>query len=365
MKKLLMAVFALVAVLGLAACGKTEATEPTDTNTTPVVAEVEYNLGMGIVVNANEAKKGTAQIDATVAAVVTDKDGKIVACRIDALQNKAIITDGVLESDNLISKADLKEGYHMAEYGKEMDWNGDGVVKEWYLQAQAFEAYVVGMTATQVAAIETAPMGAYGYIIATDTTLLNAGCTIQIADFKDAVVKACNDEQGTTFKTSKEFTLGVSVIGEFNSDSTNATATEEGIAHLYSEYACSVVIDGKIAASLNDAIQPTQAFSFDGTIGDLDYKGTKRELKEGYHMAEYGKEMDWNDDGVVKEWYLQSEAFSKHVVGMTAAEVEAIGTTTLENGYVISSDDALLSAGCTIQITGIKAVVAKSVNNAR
>ena len=43
MKKLLMAVFALVAVLGLAACGKTEATEPTDTNTTPVVAEVEYN----------------------------------------------------------------------------------------------------------------------------------------------------------------------------------------------------------------------------------------------------------------------------------------------------------------------------------
>ena len=82
-------------------------------------------------------------------------------------------------------------------------------------------------------------------------------------------------------------------------------------------------------------------------------------------MAEYGKEMDWNGDGVVKESYLQSEAFSKHVVGMTAAEVEAIGTTTLENGYVISSDDALLSAGCTIQITGIKAVVAKSVNNAR
>ena len=117
MKKLLMAVFALVAVLGLAACGKTEATEPTDTNTTPVVAEVVYNLGMGSVVNANEAKKGTAQIDATVAAVVTDKDGKIVACRIDALQNKAINTEGVLESDNLISKADLKEGYHMAEYG--------------------------------------------------------------------------------------------------------------------------------------------------------------------------------------------------------------------------------------------------------
>ena len=189
MKKLLMAVFALVAVLGLAACGKTEATEPTDTNTTPVVAEVEYNLGMGIVVNANEAKKGTAQIDATVAAVVTDKDGKIVACRIDALQNKAIITDGVLESDNLISKADLKEGYHMAEYGKEMDWNGDGVVKEWYLQSEAFSKHVVGMTAAEVEAIGTTTLE-NGYVISSDDALLSAGCTIQITGIKAVVAKS-------------------------------------------------------------------------------------------------------------------------------------------------------------------------------
>lgn len=40
-------------------------------------------------------------------------------------------------------------------------------------------------------------------------------------------------------------------------------------------------------------------------------------------------------------------------------------TTTLKNGYVISADKALLNAGCTIQITSIKAVVAESVNNAR
>ena len=192
MKKLLMAVFALVAVLGLAACGKTEATEPTDTNTTPVVAEVEYNLGMGIVVNANEAKKGTAQIDATVAAVVTDKDGKIVACRIDALQNKAIITDGVLESDNLISKADLKEGYHMAEYGKEMDWNGDGVVKEWYLQSEAFSKHVVGMTADEVKAMETTTLK-NGYVISADKALLNAGCTIQITSIKAVVAESVNN----------------------------------------------------------------------------------------------------------------------------------------------------------------------------
>jgi hypothetical protein len=83
-------------------------------------------------------------------------------------------------------------------------------------------------------------------------------------------------------------------------------------------------------------------------------------------MAKFGQSMDWNGDGVVKEWYLQSEAFSNHVVGMTKAQVEAMPTKVVEGaGYVISADDALLSAGCTIQITGIKAVVAKAATNAK
>ena len=76
--------------------------------------------------------------------------------------------------------------------------------------------------------------------------------------------------------------------------------------------------------------------------------------------------MDWNGDGQVKEWYIQSEAFSKHVVGMTGAEVAAMATKEVEGkGYIISADDALLSAGCTIQITAIKTVVAQAVTNAR
>jgi len=40
-------------------------------------------------------------------------------------------------------------------------------------------------------------------------------------------------------------------------------------------------------------------------------------------------------------------------------------TKTLENGYKISADEALLNAGCTIQITGICAVVAQAATNAR
>ena len=37
---------------------------------------VEYNFGMGVVTSLESSKTGTAQVDATVAVVVTDKDGK-------------------------------------------------------------------------------------------------------------------------------------------------------------------------------------------------------------------------------------------------------------------------------------------------
>ncbi|MBQ8413950.1 MAG: hypothetical protein IJX58_01725, partial [Clostridia bacterium] len=64
--------------------------------------------------------------------------------------------------------------------------------------------------------------------------------------------------------------------------------------------------------------------------------------------------------GKVLEWYQQSAAFSAHVVGLTAEEVYNLATQTQDDGYVIPADEELLNAGCTIQITGIKAVVAEA-----
>ena len=128
--------------------------------------------------------------------------------------------------------------------------------------------------------------------------------------------------------------------------------------------AASVVVNGKIAASLNDAIQPKFAVSATGEL-TATYVNTKRGLLEDYNMAKYGANMDPNNDGVVKEWYLQSAAFSAHVVGMTGEEVAAMETAANSIGYQMTTDADLLAAGCTIQITAIKAVVAKSVANAR
>ena len=330
----------------------------------------DYTLGMGVVVGTNVDGNDKndlfdPQVDATVAAVVLDKDGKIVFCRIDAVQNKATLNaNGTYTITNLKTKMEQGDAYGMAAaLGYGMDWNGDGVVKEWYDQAKAFETYVIGKTAAEVEAMATKEVPGKGYIISADDALLSAGCTIQITDFKAAVVKACNDEFKTSFKSAGNFTLGVSANSEDAYD-----AKKPSVLNMHSEFAASVIEDGKIVASLNDAIQP--ALEYDATgkpVGEYSYKATKRELKGEYGMtAALGYYMDWNGDGKVLEWYEQSEIFSKHVVGMTKADVEAMATKEVPGkGYIISADDTLLSAGCTIQITGLKAVVAESVANAR
>ena len=364
MKKFFAILLCLCMVFAAVACTPAEeGNESTPaTNVTPTPTEAEYKLGMGIVVSMASSKTGNAQVDATVATVVLDAEGKIVVCRIDVAQNKMNVADGAVEADKAFeTKMELGDRYNMAAYGS--DNNGDGIVLEWYAQTKAFEQYVVGKTAAEVAAIQTQFVN--NHYIAVDEALLSAGCTMQITDFMEAVVKACNDEQGMTFKTAAAFTLGVAAKTTA-AESVAATAEAAGTVKMYSDFAASVVADGKILASLNDAIQPNIAIDAAGECTPAEFKGTKRELKEGYNMAAYGQSMDWNGDGKVLEWYVQSAEFSKFVVGKTAAQVADMATQVVEGaGYVISADADLLAAGCTIQITAIKAVVAQSVTNAR
>ena len=329
----------------------------TDPNYVPPVTEQEYTLGMGTQVNLDSSKKGTAQIDATVATVVLDKDGKIVACKIDVAQNKIGVADGFLSIPaGFKTKVELKGDYGMASNPYSSDNNNDGIIKEWYEQAAAFEAYVIGKTVAEVEAMATKTLD-NGYVISADDELLNAGCTIQITEFKAAVVKACNDEFKVSFKSEGNFTLGVA-INSYNDGSKDAEDAD-GVVQVYSDIAAAVVEGGKVVAALNDAIQPKINFDFEGVITNKAFGGTKRELKEGYGMASNPYSSDNNDDGIIKEWYEQSAAFSKYVVGLTAAEIAELATE-FKNEHYIAADDELLNAGCTIQITGIKAVVAKA-----
>ena len=364
-KVLIIAIVAVVAVLaivlGVVLGGGNET--PTTTTTDkqdPPVNEKEYKLGMGVAFGDFT----NAQINGTVATVVLDDAGKIVLCRIDTFQNK-FTADEEVTFTSLKSKRELGYDYNMAKYGHSLV--GNETVKEWFEQAEAFEAWVVGKTANEVKNMKLQTIESNGYVIADEADLLAAGCTISIEEFRDAVVKACNDEQGTSFKTNGTFTLGVALV---SGDNGSAIGDEGGYTvKMNIDMAATVVAGGKILASLNDAAQPVVVVDAEGNVTETSVgKGagiikTKRELKEDYKMAAYGTSLVGNEKAT--EWYIQSAAFSAHVVGMTKADVSAMPTQTMSNGYVISNDSELLDAGCTMQITGIMEVVAKSMDNAR
>lgn len=342
-------VVVLAVVLGVALAGN--GSDPTTTTPTkkPAPQTQTYKLGMGAVAGDHTA----SQSNLTVATVVLDKDGKIVACRLDVAQNKYGFDEDEEEVvfTRLETKMELKEGYNMKP--------ASPIGKEWYEQAKAFEAFVVGKTAAEVEALTVVQNGSHWV---SNDPVLSAGCTMDIVDFKAAVVKACNDEQGMSFETDKTFTLGLGINSA--NDSSSAEDEENYLVKMNVEFAASVVIDGKVVATVNDAYQPNITVedgevvlatvgTFAGQADKNNVFNTKRELKETYGMD--AAHVDKNGDDVSLEWYLQSKAYSEHVVGKTAAELA---------GYFTANDD-LLAADCTIYIGGISTVVAESVTNAR
>ena len=361
MKKILALVLALCMIFALAACGQSAAPAATEAPAADAATEApaadaateapaaggEYTLGMGVSLNTDSSKSGNAQVDATVAAVVLDAEGKIVSCRLDCAQSKMDISEGTVDTAaEFKTKMELGDDYGMVAYGN--------AIAEWDDQAKAIEEYVVGKTAEEVAAIETV-QNDHGYSVAADETLY-ASCTMQITDFINAIVKACGDVNTMSFTSDGTFTLGLAAKTSA-AESTDPTADADGVVKMYTEFGAAVVgADGKILAAVNDATQPNISFDENGEITETAFKGTKMELGDDYGMVAYGN--------AIAEWDAQSKAFSEYVVGKTAAEVAAIETTENDHGYSVAADETLL-ASCTIQITGMMAVIAQAAEYAR
>ncbi len=331
MKKFFAILLAVCMIAALAACGA------------PKTAE--YKLGMGISLNMNSSKENNAQVDATVAAVVLDKDGKIVAAKIDVAQSKMDVTNGQVNTEQtFLSKKELKEDYGMSKIG----------AKEWYIQAEAFEQYLIGKTGAEVSGMETV-VNDSGHTVTTDEALY-ASCSISIGDFIEAVAKACNDEQGKSFQSDGSFKLGLAVNTK-SDESTAATAENDGVVKMYTEFGAVVVgADGKILAAVTDATQPQISITAAGQIGETKFNGTKRELKEGYNMVAYSN--------ATLEWYEQAKNFTDYAVGKTAAELQGVETKVNDEGHTVFADEALY-ASVSISIDGMTAVLVKAVDNAR
>ena len=189
MKKVISVLLLACMLLTLTACGSqpaAPATDPTaEATEAPAAetAEAEYKLGMGVSVSLDSSDTNKAQVDATVATVVTDSEGKIVLCRIDCAQNKMDVTGGQVDTAaTYTTKRDLKYDYNMVKYGN--------AIAEWDAQAKAFADYTVGMTADDVGAMETTEHN--GHDVTVDETLF-ASCTMDITGMRATIATAANN----------------------------------------------------------------------------------------------------------------------------------------------------------------------------
>ena len=327
MKKILslvLAILMLASIASLAGCGAKET--------------LKFGLGVDAnstkITSATDEADGIGQATATVAAVLVDKDGKIVKCVIDTADNKVTFTkDGKANTaETFKTKYELGENYGMKAYG--------GAKKEWFEQVDAFTALIVGKTTDEIKALVA------GENKGTDE-VINAGCTIMINEFVNAVVKAI--ENAKESEATADDTLKLGIVSS-QSGAKDATADAAGANGFETSIAASVVnADKKVVANVIDSVSFTVAFDANGaTETKTAAIDSKRQLGENYGMKAYG--------GAKLEWFEQADALSTVCAGKTASEISA-----LEAAEGKGTTD-VINAGCTIAISDMVKAVALSAN---
>ena len=128
--------------------------------------------------DAAEEAPGQNQIETTVVAAAVDADGKVVVAASDCVQVKFTFDAAGAStydlSKKVASKREQGANYGMVAYGN--------AAKEWFEQADAFNALCVGKTATEIAALCASDN--YG----TDEVKA-AGCTILVNGLTKAAAK--------------------------------------------------------------------------------------------------------------------------------------------------------------------------------
>lgn len=294
-------------------------------------------LGLGVyttasATNATADKNGQGKATVTAAAVLVDDAGKIVKAVVDCADSAVSYT----AEGKAVAAAEFKTKY---EQGKDYNMVAYGnAAKEWYEQADAFCALIVGKTAAEVKAL-----------VAEDSKgtqeVVNAGCTIYVAEFANAIEKAINNATDTDATEKDTLKLGVSTA----QTKADATVDKPGNSQLETTlFAAAVNADGKIVAASSDCVQVK--FTFDNA-GVSTFDATKpitskKEAGDSYNMKAYG--------GAVKEWYEQSAAFDAACIGKTVAEIKSLMVADTNKG---NAD--LQAAGCTILVDGFVKAASK------
>ena len=283
-----------------------------------------YKSDYALMIGVTTSQAG-AEVSHTVAAIVIDKDYRIVSCRIDAIAVTAELTDSKINEEKTYeSKVELGDRYGMLTNSP---YFGSSLA-EWDDQVKAFENYVVGKTREEVKRITDSD----GKV--TDETL-TAGCTIGVSDFMKAIDNAFASGHMVGLETKGNITLGVSA----SADVTN----KNGGASYTADFAAVAIVDGTVLAAVIDSKEVTCKIEADGSFGKITDKGTKLEQGDGYNMVAYG--------GAIAEWYEQAQAYADSAVGKSVSEIPALKTEGV--------------AGCTIYAGGYKKALEKAASYAR
>lgn len=183
-------------------------------------------LGLGIYSasegdsSASVIKNGKTTYAHTVAAVLLDREGKILKCKLDVAEvSLSYSADGkyVPESEYK-TKGELGDAYNMKKGGAKL---------EWYEQRDAFCKTVEGKTLSDVKALVVGEGKG-------NDAVTSAGCTIVIDEFVRAIDKAVNNAKPVGVDTSSAITLSISTTasGKNASESEVGNASAKTVATL-------------------------------------------------------------------------------------------------------------------------------------
>lgn len=337
--KLLLSSLTLLAAT-LAGCGEKTSSE-TPASSEPAVSsseEVKTNgyFGFGNVATyevtlPTDAKKGSVTTELNYAAILFDKDEKILDLRIDTVQIKVSVDD---ENNMILTGKNAADGDTPSKWellGAYGMTNASPIKKEWYEQAEAFENFAVGKTVSELLALQ-----------GTDHNLIdgaNAGVTIHVNGFMDAIERA--EANKVAIDDVTDLVIGVGGIGGVQPNQTNYTIAgaafdkdEKVVAARMDVYQVPYTIvdaaDGKLAGiRVNDAANKKQVVAIDEKTGSIK---SKHDLKEDYGMA---------GSATQGEWYVQANKITAYMVGKTLEEAYV-----LEGGKFVDT-----TVGATIKAT--------------
>lgn len=368
MKRVLVTVLALLlAVSLLAGCSapkeqanNSASQEQAQNQQQPQQEAQAAKLGLGIITSIAKSKDATAdttavgQVDSVIAAVLFDKDGKVLKVDIDTAQTRVNFDKNMkVTSDKAApvkTKVELGDEYGMGKVSS--------IGKNWYQQIDELEKWMVGKTVDEIKALKVKQRDEEHPAV-PDVPELTSLVTISVENYLAAVEKAYQNT--IDVQNAEKLGLGHVVSIEKSKDYSNKDGQETlPVAQADCVVAATAFDkDGKVVGVLIDNAQTRVNFDKNGKVtSDKTAKiESKKELGDRYGMGKVSS--------IGKNWYQQVGELEKWMVGKTVDEIKNLKVKARDEEHPAVPDVPELTSLVTISVEDYLAAVAEAYANAK